>query len=173
MSGCVGVCPLEAQQQDQRSSGTIGDQEIICRAAYNPIAFKKGKLTGAIVRTGDLFSGTLSVWRYSENANTSLPCIIDICQSNTPAKNSLAEIRGVTAAAIRNVTSPEVEGRLFCVVDETDTDDNGGSHPAHAHIKICAKQMENVTSSDDLIFRAVKERLVFLFRQDKAKLYVA
>lgn len=173
MSGCVGVCPLEAEQTDQRSVGIIGDQEIICRAAYNPIAFKKGKLTGAIVRAGDLFAGTLSVWRYAEKASTTLPCIIGICQSNTPERNSLAEIRGVTAYAIRNVTSPEVEGRLFCVVDETDTDDNDGSHPAHAHIKICAKQMQNVTSRDDLIFRTAKERLVFLFKQDVAKLYPA
>lgn len=170
MSDCETMCPLEAQQQDNRSPGVIGDDELICRAAYDPIAFRKNKMTTAIVRGSDLLAGTLSVWRCSDLAGTSASSIVEICENNVPAKNSLAQVMAVKASVIRTIRSSEIEGRLFCVVDETETDEAGGSHPAHAHIKICKRLLEQVSGTEDLKFRVIKERLVFLFRQDKAKL---
>lgn len=170
MSACEAMCPLEAQQQDDRSPGVIGDDELICRAAYDPIAFRKSKMTAAIVRGSDLLAGTLSVWRCSELAGTSASSIVEICEKNVPAKNSLAQVMAVKASAIRAIRSPEIDGRLFCVVDETETDEAGGSHQAHAHIKICRRLLEQVKETDDLMFRVIKERLVFLFRQEEAKL---
>lgn len=173
MSDCEAMCPLEVQQQDERSPGVIGDDELICRAAYDPIAFRKNKVTAAIVRGGDLLAGTLSVWRCSELAGTTVSSITEICRDNAPAQASLAQILAVKASAIRNARSSEIKGRLFCVVDETETDDEGGSHQGHAHIKICMRLREQVKETDDLKFKVIKETLVFLFRQDEAKLHPA
>ena len=137
MSGCLGQCPLEAVEQDNRSAGTVEDAELVCRAAYDPTHFKKGKLQTSIVRAGDLLAGTLSVWRVSEKANFTLTDAVKICASSGPSSATLSEVRALVVKEIRDARRPEVAGRLFCVIDETDTDDEGGNHPAHAHIRIC------------------------------------
>lgn len=173
MIGCEGMCPLEAVQQDARSVGIVGDAEIICRAAYDPMHFKKGKIQSSVVKADDLFAGTLSVWRVSEKANTTLGNVVSICQSYGPANTTLGEVRGIVVKEIRDARRPEIEGRLYCVIDETDTDENGGSHPAHAHIRICSALMKSISSKDDINFQSIKAHLAFLMRRPTAKLFPA
>lgn len=171
MIGCMAQCPREQRQQDSRSAGRVQDLEVICRAAYDPIAFKKGKITSQIIRSKDLFDGTLSVWRLSNEAKTSLDSIVAICENNVPRDNELRELRGITAAEIRQARRPEIEGQLFCVVDETDTDEHDGSHPAHGHIKVCASIMSEMDTTHNLAYVVIKETLTFLFKDAKARIY--
>ena len=164
-------CPLEAVQQDSRSVGAVEDAEIILRAAYDPLHFKKGKLQSSIVRATDLFDGTLSVWRVSEKAEFTLADGVAACGERGPVGQTLREVRGLVVKEVRDARRPEMTGRIFCVIDETDTDMCGGSHPAHAHIRICATIMKHVGSRDDPTFLIAKSHLGFLLRRPVAKLY--
>lgn len=171
MTGCLGACPLEAAQQDSRSVGVVEDAEIILRAAYDPLHFKKGKLQSSIVRAGDLFAGKLSVWRVSEKAEFTLADGVATCRSKAPAGQAVAEVRGLVVKEVRDARRPEIKGRLFCVVDETDTDTSGGSHPAHAHIRVCASLMKGIEDREDAAFQIAKTHLGFLLRRSTTKLY--
>lgn len=165
-------CALEATQQDARSAGVIEDVELICRAAYNPFHFRRGKIQTSIVRAGDLLAGKLSVWRASEKANCSVEEVARICEALAPDENT-TELRALTAERIRTAARPEIAGRLFCVVDETDTDEQGGSHPAHAHIKVCVGVLAGATDTTDPNFQIAKSELVFLLRQNDAQIIPA
>ncbi|GGN51448.1 hypothetical protein GCM10011349_24020 [Novosphingobium indicum] len=165
-------CALEATQQDARSAGTVDDVELICRAAYSPFHFKKGKIQASIIKANDLFAGTLSVWRASEKANCSVQDVAGICAALAPKENT-TELRALTAQRIRAAARPDIGGRLFCVVDETDTDDQGGSHPAHAHIKVCSGVLAGAVDTNDPKFQIAKSELAFLLRQSDAKVVSA
>lgn len=172
MIGCEDQCPREMNQQDLRSVGVVEDIEVICRAAYDPIAFNKsGNISAAIIRSRDLFDGELSIWRISAKAKTTLDGIVAICEKNVPQNNELREVRGITAGQIRNERRPEIDGQLFCVVDETQTDDHDGSHPAHGHIKICSQIMSEIDTADHPTYRLIKETLTILFKKETARIY--
>jgi hypothetical protein len=171
MNGCHKDCPLEAEQADHRSVGVVDDDELIIRAAYDPAHFKKGKLQNSIIRAKDLLAGTLSVWRVSEKSGIDVAAAVKICKENRPLGQSLAEVRGVAVGELRAARRPEINGRLFCVVDETDTDEGEGSHPAHAHVRVCQQLMEVIHDGQDEVFIMVKSHLTFLVKRPAAQLY--
>jgi hypothetical protein len=165
MEGCASDCPLEANQADKRSVGVVEDDELICRAAYDPMHFSSTTLKQAVIRSRDLFASELSVWRASEKSGLDDARVVAMLQATPPAKNTLGAVLAPTAKQIRGLRSPLVEGRLFCVVDETDTDHQGGSDPAHAHIKICKRLHGQLEDTSSKLFLTLKEALFHLMRQ--------
>jgi hypothetical protein len=135
-----GICPLEQVQLDNRSVGPVEDDELLYRGAFDPLHYlKNGQVRPAFIRESDIVAGTLSVWRVSRqsglNTTTALPLI------TAPAGNTL---RAVFAAKVGDVRATKifgVEGRSFCVIDETNTDTKGNFHPAHAHISPCRSEL--------------------------------
>ncbi|HKR92647.1 hypothetical protein [Novosphingobium sp.] len=140
----------------------IGDDEIIHRASFDPMHVhpKKGTLKNSFIKGVDLLKGELSVWRQSEASKCSANDIADIIA--TPDGNSLWGLHGASAAAIRSLISPDDHRRLFCVVDETETNDRGGHHPAHAHIRFCQHQLAKIEDTSSDLFIHAREQLIQL-----------
>lgn len=134
MSGCLGGCPREQQQQDNVSLGIIADNEVISRGGfYSSGVDKKGKIRPSLIRKSDLKIGQCSVWRMSPPGLTP-DVLIPLLKASRA--DPLLVLASTTAQKIREVTLVS-GGRAFCVVDECDCDQEGGKHPAHAHIALC------------------------------------
>lgn len=164
MSQCVAACPRETVTQDSRSVGVIDDDEIILRASYAPMHLRKGKVQNSFVRASDLFDGELSVWRASQKSGVSIAHAFHIADNVGPDGHHVHQLHGPTARQIRDLRTLDGE-RLFCVVDETSTDQGDGSHPAHAHIRICDNQRSLMVDTSDVRFRFAREQLIFLMSQ--------
>ncbi len=169
MSDCIEACPYEVKTQDARSPGVIGAEEVIFRGSYDPMHYPKGKLKGSFIKNVDLLNGQLSVWRAFSPAGCTTEDIIRIVSQSGPNDNKLAAVHGATAKQIRSLMTAETKQRLFCVIDETDVDDQGGFHPAHAHIKICDKQRRELESASDENYIFAKEQLIFLLKGNTVK----
>ena len=162
MTGCVGVCPREQVQLDPISIGAIGDDEFVARGAFYPShTDKAGKVTNQLFKKSDLLQGTGSVWRVAPVGRFLDELIpeLEASRPNNPLKKVLAvkvgKIRGLMLAA---------GGREFSVVDECDSDINGGKHPAHAHIAICKAAIAGVAGIEDPIVIQAHRDLLLLFR---------
>lgn len=140
------------------------DDEIILRASYNPMHYNGERLKPSFVRPAHLFDGQLSVWRASSVTGISVSDAASILRNVQPSGNSLRALHGARVRDIRRAVA-EDGNRFFCVLDETETDDHGGSHPAHAHIALCEKFKALLTDQNDLRFKAAKEQLVLILRQ--------
>ena len=130
MTGCPDDCPLEGVSQDERSAGPIDDAEVICRGAYAPMHYSGDKIKPSVVRAADLFRGDLSVWRASAQSGFSVEDVAVIVEEQGPAENKLKHLLGVSAQAIRQQREPKSGTRLFCVIDETETECIRGSRRA-------------------------------------------
>lgn len=67
MMACVGgnvarPCPRERAFVDSLATSPVGDDEYLCRAAYE-MHFRSGKLQTSLIKAKDLAYGELSVWR--------------------------------------------------------------------------------------------------------------
>lgn len=171
MNSCSDGCPKEALSIDVRSVGVIEDDELICRASYDPMHYPRGRLQNSFVKAVDLFNGQLSVWRASAKTGLSPSDVAQIVAHSGPPDNTLKAMHAVPAGLIRSERALNSTGRLFCVVDETDIDDQGGSHPAHAHIAICEVQMATIDSRENVLFEYAKQRLIFLLKQPEANIW--
>lgn len=167
MNQCVAVCPHETVAQDARSVGIIDDDEIILRASYAPMHLKKGKVHHSFVRAAHLFNGKLSVWRSSGRSGVSIADAFAIADDVGPDGHSVHQLHGPTARQIRDLRNADGK-RLFCIVDETSTDDGDGAHPAHAHIRICDSQRSLMADTNDAGFRLAREQLIFVMSQPAA-----
>lgn len=128
-------CPREETSQHAESPGLVLDAEVVCRGAYDPIHFNKSGLKAAVVRPRDLIKGELSVWRLGRDPKFDLDAIVETLESVGVQDHSLREVLAAEAGAIRAITfveEPLAGQRVFCVLDDCATDDEGGWHREHA-----------------------------------------
>lgn len=167
---CSGDCPFESIQMDGRSPGPVENDEIVVRSSNDPRHYSKtGKLSPSIIRASDLFNGTLSVWRASEKSGLSVAGVSIQVQADCDAQNakepnpkkrqSVKALHPLKVADIRAMRTEDKSSRLFCVIDECETDDNGGFHRAHAHIRLCHNVKDGLVSTEDDAFGFAKRAL--------------
>lgn len=170
MTECVDVCPLEQLQRDHRSPGTVDAQEFVARASYDPRHYKKNKVQSSVIRAADLFNGTLSVWRVSAKAGMSLPELSAKLQADCEDGQRVKALHPISVAEIRALRTEDNTRRLFCVVDECETDDDGGHHPAHAHIRICDELKRQMPDTQSELFVHAKRTLFDAAKADQVAL---
>lgn len=144
--------------------GVVDDEEIILRASYDPMHWKKSKIQSSFVRASHLLEGELSVWRSSEKSGLTVSDVMLITDGVAPPGNTTKQLHGPLAREIRGLRNPSGD-RLFCVVDETTTDEAGGHHPAHAHIRLCDVQRASIAGVSDPNFEWARQRLILLMKQ--------
>ena len=164
MTTCAIACPREGTPQDLKSAGIIDNDEVILRASYDPMHWRTGRVANSFVRAEDLFKGELSVWRSSMKSGLSLADVFSIAKRLGPNGQVVKQLHGPTAQQIRDIVCDQGH-RLFCVVDETETDGLGGFHHAHAHIRICDGKRASMADTKDVMFQAARERLIFFMKQ--------
>ncbi|UYN98335.1 MAG: hypothetical protein KIT02_10190 [Devosia sp.] len=119
--------------------------------------YNKGKPKGSLIRKADLLpGGSLSVWRLADGDEPALAAIKSELEPQQGSPQALAKVYAPTAREVRDIQLPDV-GRVFSVVDDCSTDNEGGAHPLHAGIKLCAKVLVN--DENDLIFVQAKAQL--------------
>ena len=170
MNSCSEACPRETVSADDASPGPIEKDEVICRGAFhaeppvNSLHFNKdGAVKIAVIRNADLRHGTLSVWRASNKVGLSVDDVAQLVATYGPNNQSLMQVLGVEASHIRSSRITVSSGRIYCIVDECETDDLGNKHPAHAHISLCRKLFPVAPDQVDLAFIQAREHLYLLF----------
>lgn len=167
---CSGACPFESSQMDDRSPGPVESDEFVVRASNAPRHYNKsGTLSSSVIRGADLLNGTLSVWRVSNKNGFSLAdassqvqadCDAQNVKQSDPKKKQVVKaLHPLKVADLRAMRTEDQSSRLFCVIDECETDAEGGFHPAHAHIRLCDNVREGITSTEDDAFGFAKRAL--------------
>ncbi len=153
---------LENESQDHRSPGPIQDDERICRGGFDPMHYTKGKPKNSIIRADDLLTGSLSVWRGGTGDQPDFDLAVAQISKTVPAEQNLRSVFAPIAAEIRDIQLDE-PGRVFYVVDDCSTDENGGFHVLHAGIKICPSL--NIASKEDDLFLKAKGHLLRVLKK--------
>ncbi|HVY51328.1 MAG TPA: hypothetical protein VHA07_07150, partial [Devosia sp.] len=157
---------LESVSQHDGSPGVVRDDELMCRGAFDPMHYERGKVRSSFIKNGDLLAGELSVWRggtvrHSDDYITAVQKI----REHGPSGHSLRDIFSPSAGAIRDIRLDGHE-RVFYVIDDCRTDKDGAWDQLHAAIKI-ALGLKVASREDDLYVRAKAElRRVFLANSD-------
>lgn len=160
MKACSIPCPSEAITSGAPSPGPVGQCERVCRAAKEPMHYKKnGSLKGSVIQNRELDDGSLSVWRIDIFDDFKVESVVSEIQLKLGQGEFVKEVFAVSASSVRAILR-EGAIRAFCVIDDTTTDTNGGKHRAHAAIGLCAKQKESGFGKDHEEFHGVKERLL-------------
>lgn len=136
---CQGNCSRELTQCDPISPGPVQDGEMIARGAFDPThgEAKKGNIRPSIVPKKDLFADKLSVWRLGDVPQIPVKELVERLKTESGAR-TLYAIVSVQAGDIRQIKVEVDKARALCVLDECDTDHDGGKHPAHAHVALCS-----------------------------------
>lgn len=163
---CGAICQYEQSARDARSHGPVQGEEQIYRGSYSPRHYTGGKLRGSFLQNSALLKGELSVWRAGGKHETSREEVTAILEQAAGGQ-TLEQLHSASASDIRQLTN-QAGNRLFCVVDDVETDDQGGFHPAHAHIRLCDLIRDKITGAEDTEFLAAKEALRQLFVQGSA-----
>lgn len=159
---CPDICPREQISADPEvSPGPIGGAEEICRGAYDPMHFKKGRLKNSFIRPNDLLAGKLSVWRLSQPVE--LEDLVEILSGFNPPENHLQMIRSSLADDIRNLSIASRDGRVFSVIDDCTAFPDGGKHPAHAVIAICEALEPHTLSKESPLFEEIRNKIHLAF----------
>lgn len=163
---------LESERQHAASPSLVGEAELVCRGAFSPMHYKKGgRLKPSFIRASELLEGSLSVWRGGITGNDGgFVDAVDRIRAGVPPDNDLEAVFGPAAAEIRDI---EIEGkeRVFYVVDDCATDDNGGYDQLHAGVKLCPNL--GVQTTDDELFSLAKNQLLRVFSAFKRALPTA
>jgi hypothetical protein len=171
MMCCGRDCPLETVKQHSGSPGVISDDERVSRGAYGPtLHYRKGRITNALIRNNDLVAGRLSVWRLGPGAGLDIEALTQILSRLAPAGQYLKSIKAVSVQRIRQITASN-QTRSACVLDECQTDDRGGEHPAHAHISPCRHAPQ--LTVDDPNFQRLKSCLLDLFTEPASEIWAS
>ncbi|WP_338425152.1 hypothetical protein [Sphingopyxis kveilinensis] len=149
-------------QQDPISFGTIDDQEIIVRAAFDPRSgnAKTGNIKAAIIPKEDLLSGSFSVWRLEP---LGISCSELIERLDVVPNQLLFALCGLPASEIRAVKAGTA--RALSVVDECECDAQGNKHPAHAHVAICKSLTKQGLHKDHPDFEQARTELHAKFKR--------
>ncbi|MBB3972507.1 hypothetical protein [Hansschlegelia beijingensis] len=130
------LCEIEREQRDQLSPGPVACEERIARGAFAPSAgdARKARISLGIVAKRDLFGDQLSVWRLAGDP----PRVrLDELAERLRREEAQRTLFAIVWALAQEIRAIRLMGeKALCVLDECDTDHNGGKHPAHAHIAI-------------------------------------
>jgi len=167
MPDCAANCPPEQEPQHAMSPGLVLDEEDIVRGAFSPMhRTGTGSVKLGAIRNKDLLAGKLSVWRVSPAARTSLDDVYELISDRMPQDNKMLALLKASAGDLRKITDAKSGARALCVVDECETDADGGAHPAHAHIAICRCLRNNISTAEDTVFTGIKELLLAVLREN-------
>lgn len=157
-------CPLE---QNSVSPGispcVIDDGELIVRAAYSPMHVgAKGRIKASLTEPGKLLGEGISVWRAGEGFQDP-----EALAEKMPerAGQTFEGVYGALAGAFREARAPSYDGRLFCVIDDCNTDDHGGTDPFHAGIRLCDQLHAAGITRESELFLEAQEQLRLLLSQ--------
>jgi len=148
------VCSLEAVQQDSRSIGPVKDSETVCRAAFDPGNYNTRGIKQALVSNNQLKLGQVSVWRIVDHTDHSFETVVS--KLTPPPLNRTRELFAIRVDVLRALVPNSVYSRRFCVLDECDTDLNGGFDPTHAHISFCREVKFKDQDKDDPEFQNLR-----------------
>lgn len=144
-------CEFEQHTQHADSPGVVRDEEVMCRAAFDPM--HKGRDNSpktSIIKDKDFLSGELSTWRLSAFAGSTLEEIVEILNRSAPKKNSLWRVYGVAAGHLRSLTFPSIaNARGLCVKDDCVCDNSGNAHRLHATLALCRVMLPDLQDSKD------------------------
>lgn len=159
---CEVSCPLEQNSRDPASPGVVDDQETICRGAFGKKAhYNSSGVKPTFIRDRDLLLGELSVWRLN---HSDIDEIRSELNARPPEGNTLWDLFGVSASAIRNIRTPSWNGRVISVLDDCRIDDMGGKHPAHAVLGICQSLNLGPDDKASPVYVEIRETLVQLLK---------
>ena len=160
-------CPAEQVSQHANSPCVVAGKETVCRAAYDPMHTKSsGGIANSFIKSADLLAGELSVWRLARDPAFDIAALAGVLQAGGPAENTLKQICAATALAVRGVRVEALgdDQRVFCVLDDCATDDDGGWHCEHAVIAL--ETIENVVwQIQTEPFVAAREGLTVLLKR--------
>lgn len=164
MSCATTGCPLEQNSVSPgMSPGVIQNSELIVRAAYSPMHVSAiGRIKASLTEPGKLIGEGISVWRADEGYQDPKALATKMPQR---AGQTFEGVYGTVAGNFRDARAPSYDGRLFCVIDDCATDDQGGLDPFHAGIKLCDEfRAEGITKESELFLEA-QEQLRLLLSQ--------
>jgi hypothetical protein len=128
--------------------------------------YGKTGLRPNVIRAGELIKGELSVWRLARDPEFNLDALVNKLSAVGPPNDTLREVLSATAGAIRNLRMPELlpsGQRVFCVLDDCQTDNNGGWHSEHATIAL--EQIEGIEWANGTDpFDTAREGLIMLLK---------
>jgi hypothetical protein len=160
------ACPREQIAQHVESPGLVGDDETVCRGAYDPMHFNTTGVRAAVIRPRDLIQGELSVWRLERDPAFDLEAVANKLIEVGPPGNRLREVLAATVGEIREMQfadMPLTDKRVFCVLDDCATDEDGGWHREHATVGLA--EIEGVVwAAGTNPFDIVREGLVSLLK---------
>ncbi len=166
-------CAREEVTQDPHSPGPVRNVERIARGAYSPNHGnpRTGNIKPSVIPRNDLLEDRLSVWRLEhEGVGVSPADLINILNANPEENKTLFMLLWATAKSIREIKYSEQNLAALCVLDECDTDFEGGKHSAHAHIALTTTLKALTEASPDAEdFVQVWRDLSLLMRSDKAR----
>ena len=155
---CSGQCPLEEVVQHPTSPGPVADGEFIGRGAIHPDDVQgDGVVKLRFIPESHFLRGEVSVWRVVEPADPSLQCIASLIA--LPDGKRIERIFCITAGTVRSLGRKAEGHQRYCVLDECQIDDQGNSHPQHAHVSGCRRGAKLPRDSKDPLFKAALHEL--------------
>ncbi|MCK1517126.1 hypothetical protein IVB22_32410 [Bradyrhizobium sp. 190] len=156
-------CAREKAHVDPVSPGKIDDQETLCRAGYT-MHDRNGNPRISLIRSNELASGELSVWRLKP-PRTELVEILEVLDARKPNQQELLWIFGVKAKEVRGMLAASP----LCAIDNTDCGPELDRHPAHAVLAGCEKLGFDalLKPDEDPTFMAVRRGLLELFNRHR------
>lgn len=155
---CSGQCPLEKETQHRASPCPVADGEFVCRGAIHPDdVMGDGVVKLRFIPESHFLRGEVSVWRVVEPVDAALNSIVSLVA--LPSGKRVERIFCITAGTVRSL-GRKVEGhQRYCVLDECQIDDQGNSHPQHAHVSGCRGSAKLPSDSKDPLFKAALHEL--------------
>lgn len=166
------ACPAEQAQQHPNSPGIVASEEDVCRGAYAPNHTNAKGAKPAMIKVGDLIKGELSVWRLQRNPTFTADAVAEQIKDGPPGGTLhqilAASVRAIRAAQICHDNIPAGH-RIFCVLDDCRTDNQGGAHPEHATVSLepvdgvdwAANGALETLAAKEALFAVLKARVVW------------
>jgi hypothetical protein len=132
---CGNLCSLEQTAFSELSDGPVDSTEVLWRWIVDPTNIRKENVRWkSLLNRRELFEGYgLSVWR---SQYTSRDEATSLAQKHLATEDKT--FRGVVDVYTDEVRAQlQNNNRVFCIVDDTECNQHGDHHPAHAGIRVC------------------------------------